>query len=158
MKKYFSIILVLAFFSSCVRVEHPADEEPEPVAEVEVTEDIISDGVFIHISHGYDDPQRMLMALNMATMMSEDKDVAVYIDISGVNFILKDAEDINFGDFPSAQVSLGILIEKGVDVMVCPGCLNAAGKNSKDVIFGVKIAEKDKFFNFTEGRIITLDY
>jgi hypothetical protein len=28
----------------------------------------------------------------------------------------------------------------------------------EDLIDGIKVAEKEKFFNFTNGKIITLDY
>ena len=50
------------------------------------------------------------------------------------------------------------LIEKGVHLYIYPGCLKAANKTETDVMDGVKIAEKDAFFNFTQGRILTLDY
>ena len=36
--------------------------------------------------------------------------------------------------------------------------LKMAGFKEEDLIEGVKLAQKDKFFNFTKGRIITLDY
>jgi hypothetical protein len=38
------------------------------------------------------------------------------------------------------------------------GCLKAAGKTADDLAPGVQIADKDKFFSFTRGRILTLDY
>ncbi|TVS10562.1 MAG: hypothetical protein EA424_25190 [Planctomycetaceae bacterium] len=40
----------------------------------------------------------------------------------------------------------------------CPGCLKAAGKTAADLAPGVEIADKDRFFSFTKGRILTLDY
>lgn len=116
------------------------------------------DGVFIHISNGTNDPHRVLMALNMAAIMAEDKDVLVYFDIKGVEVVLDDAIDLEFSHFPSSKTQLNNLIEKGVHLYVCPGCLKAAGKTKEDVMEGVKIAEKDAFFNFTSGRILTLDY
>jgi peroxiredoxin family protein len=45
-----------------------------------------------------------------------------------------------------------------VGVYACPTCLKIAGYKPEDLIAGVQIAQKDKFFNFTKGRIITLDY
>jgi hypothetical protein len=42
--------------------------------------------------------------------------------------------------------------------MACPGCLKAAGKTEEDLADGVQIADKAKFFSFTKGRILTLDY
>lgn len=116
------------------------------------------DGMFIHISHGYDDAHRVAMALNMANMMAEDKDVLVYIDIEGVKFVLKDSEDIKHPAFPSAHESLQKLLDRGIGVYACPGCLKAAGKTVDELMEGVKGADKKAFFNFTDGRIITLDY
>lgn len=154
MKKLFAVLIVLAFMSSCVNVENPEQE-----TQVEETEMITgNDGIFVHISHGYDDPHRVSMGLSMAVMMAEDKDVAVYIDITGVNFVLKDSEDITYSHFASAHTSIKKLIDMGVPVMVCPGCLKAAGKAAEDVMEGVKIADKKKFFDFTDGRILTIDY
>ena len=43
-------------------------------------------------------------------------------------------------------------------LMVCPGCLKAAGKSREDVADGIQIADKKAFFSFTKGRILTLDY
>jgi hypothetical protein len=42
--------------------------------------------------------------------------------------------------------------------MACPGCLKAAGKTPADLAAGIQVANKDKFFSFTSGRVITLDY
>ena len=116
------------------------------------------DGVFIHISHGDEDPHRVLMALNMAGMMAEDHDVLVYFDIQGVEAVLAETPDLEFSHFPSLKTQLGSLPDKGVTLMVCPGCLKAAGKTKADVVPGVRIADKGTFFDFTEGRILTLDY
>lgn len=116
------------------------------------------DGVFIHISEGPDDAHEVLMALNMAALMAEDKDVLVYFDIEGINLVLKDSPDVAFSHFPSSRQQLAALPEKGVILMACPGCLKAAGKSAADLAPGIQIADKEKFFTFTQGRILTLDY
>lgn len=116
------------------------------------------DGVFIHISSGANDPHRVLMALNMAAMMSQDRDVLVYFDIKGIEVVLKDAPDLTYSHFPSSLTQLNNLLQKGVPIYVCPGCLKAAGKTEADVMPGVMIAKKEAFFDFTKGRILTLDY
>jgi predicted peroxiredoxin len=116
------------------------------------------DGVFLHISHGKDDPHRLLMALNMANIMADDHDVLVYFDISAVNAVLKDSEDIVFSHFPSSKEALAALKAKNVVLMACPGCLKAAGKTKEDLAKGIRIADKKVFFSFTKGRILTLDY
>ncbi|MBE9044020.1 DsrE family protein [Pleurocapsales cyanobacterium LEGE 10410] len=121
-------------------------------------ETTVKDGVFIHISRGEDDPHRVLMALTLAEKMSEDKDVLVFFDIKGVEVPLKNADAIAFKEFETAQTLLPKLIDKGVHVCVCPMCLKAANYQPEDLIEGVQIAEKEAFFNFTEGRILSLDY
>ena len=116
------------------------------------------DGIFIHITEGYDDPHRVLMPLKMATMMAEDKDVMVYMDIHAVELLVRDAKDLNFDDFESAQTYIKKLNSKGVGIYACPTCLKVAGFEPADLMDGVQAAEKAAFFNFTDGRIITLDY
>ena len=116
------------------------------------------DGVFIHVSHGPGDPHRLLMALSMATMMSEDHDVLVYFDISGVDAVLRGVEDVSYAHFAPLSTQLAGLQGRGVTLMACPGCLMAAGKSADDLADGVRVADKKTFFSFTAGRILTLDY
>jgi hypothetical protein len=49
------------------------------------------DGIVVHITHGADDPHRLLMGLQMAAGMVETHDVLVYFDVKGVEAVLKDA-------------------------------------------------------------------
>ncbi len=119
---------------------------------------VTRDGVFVHVSKGDEDPHAVLMALKMATLMSADRDVLVYFDLKGINVVLKDAKDVSFPTFDSSKAQITALINKGIPLYVCPGCLKATGKKPEDVMPGVKIAEKDAFFSFTKGRILTLDY
>lgn len=116
------------------------------------------DGVFIHVSSGTNDPHRVLMALNMARIMSEDHDVLVYFDIQAASVVLKDAPDIAFSHFPTSKKQLADLPSRGVVLMACPGCLKVMGKGADDLTAGVQIADKARFFSFTKGRILTLDY
>lgn len=116
------------------------------------------DGVFIHIKEGPENPHAVLMALQMASLMAADRDVLVYFDLKGVGAALKDSPDISYPSFESSRAQFTALMAKGVPIYVCPGCLKAAGKQPQDVMPGLKIAEKDAFFNFTKGRILTLDY
>jgi predicted peroxiredoxin len=116
------------------------------------------DGVFVHVSHGVEDPHRVLMALNMAQLMAESRDVLVYFDVQGVEVVLQSAPDLTFSHFPASKAQLQKLIAMGVGVYACPGCLKAAGKTPADLMPGVKVADKDAFFSFTKGRILTLDY
>jgi predicted peroxiredoxin len=118
----------------------------------------IRNGVFIHITHGADDPHRVLMALSMAGIMCEDHDVLVYFDIKGIEVVLKDSENLTYSHFASSKDQLAKLSKKGVILMACPGCLKAAGKVEDELATGVRVADKKAFFSFTKGRILTLDY
>ncbi len=118
----------------------------------------VRDGIFIHITESYNDPHRVLMPLKMALMMSADKDVLVYMDIHAVELLVKSAKDLNFADFESVQTYINKLAEKKVGVYACPTCLKIAGFTPADLLDGVQVANKDRFFDFTKGRIITLDY
>ncbi len=138
---FLAMISIAAFAAPCAN----ADDTPR-------------DGVFIHISHGAEKPHRLLMALNMAALMAEDHDVLVYFDIKAVDVLLKDAADVSFSHFPSSKAQIKVLLEKKATLMACPGCLKARGKTKDDLAEGVQIANKRKFFSFTKGRIITLDY
>ena len=140
------------------------NQDPKPTTVTHAHENIadtvtlVRDGVFIHITESYNDPHRVLMPLKMAVMMSIDKDVIVYMDIHAVQLLVKGAKDMQFADFESAQTYIKQLIDNKVVVCACPTCLRIAGFKSEDLMDGVQVAMKDKFFNFTKGRIITLDY
>jgi predicted peroxiredoxin len=124
----------------------------------ECSHDSVNDGLFIHITESYKDPHRVLMPLKMANMMADDKDVLVYMDIHAVELLAKDAKDLQYADFESVQTYIKSLVDKKVGVYACPTCLKIAGINPDNLLEGVQIAQKEKFFNFTKGRIITLDY
>ena len=147
MKKLLLVLFVLLFFG------FQSDKK-----EVNANHITVKDGVFVHISHASDDLHRLLMGLQMAVKMSEDKAVLVYFDIKGVEAVLKESPDYKFSPFPSSKTQLNTLLSKGVIIMACPGCLKAAGKTEKDLMDGIKIADKEKFFSFTKGRILTIDY
>lgn len=155
MKKLALIAICGLLMFSCNQAPRqavPAKQDAIAVA------DAARDGVFIHITESYSDPHKVLMPLKMAVMMSKDKDVLVYMDIHAVELLVKSAKDLSFADFESAQTYIKELVANSVGVYACPTCLKIAGFNPEDLMEGVQIAQKDKFFNFTKGRIITLDY
>ena len=125
---------------------------------VVVQSEPIRDGIFIHITESYNDAHRVLMPMKMAKLMAKDKDVLVYLDIHAVELVVKGANDLEHAEFESFQTYLKELIDQNVGVYACPTCLKVAGLDPEQLMDGVQTAQKDKFFNFTKGRIITLDY
>jgi len=158
MKKIFFTAMVILMIVSCN--QKPAQEEHSSMMMKDTccTTDTIRDGFFIHITEGYNDPHKVLMPLKMAVMMAHDKDVLVYMDIKAVELLVKGSKDLTYSDFESAHTYIKKLAEMKVGVYACPTCLKIAGFKPTDLLEGVQIAQKDKFFNFTKGRIITLDY
>lgn len=146
MRMYLIPLLAVILFAACTQnANQPPVEIPR-------------DGVFIHITHDHSNPHRVLMPLSMAAMMADDKDVLIYLDIDAVKLVTKDAEDIEYEHFTPLKAGLQKLMDMGVGIYACPGCLKAHGIAHEDLIEGVQVAQKDKFFDFTKGRIITLDY
>ncbi len=130
----------------------------EPAGQAEPATEAPRDGIFVHISAGIDDPHEVLMPLWLASMMTPDHDVLVFFDIKGVEVVLKDSPDLSMEPFSSSHTLIRQLIDSGAHVMVCPGCLEVAGKTMDDVMDGVTKADKELFFGFTKGRILSLDY
>jgi predicted peroxiredoxin len=116
------------------------------------------DGVFIHIKSGPTEPHAVLMGLRMAQIMAGDRDVLVYFDVDGIGVVLNDTEDFALAPFGSVQALLTDLAAKDVPLYACPGCLEAVRRGPEDLRPEIQVAEKDAFFGFTDGRILTLDY
>jgi predicted peroxiredoxin len=150
MKSFLTFVLILVM--SVAFITNAQNNESQAMKEE------VKDGVFIHISHGTDDPHRMLMGLTMAERMTADKDVILYIDITGIDVVLKDSPDLSLEPFSSSKTLIQNLLKKGITIMACPTCLMAAGKTPEDLADGISVADKDKFFSFTKGRILTIDY
>lgn len=149
MQKISIILSVMAFMASCA-----APEQPSTVT----TSEPVTDGVFIHMTHGHDNPHRVLMPLQMAAMMAQDKDVLIYMDIDAVKLLTQDAEDVSYAHFTSLHESLQKLLDMGVTLFACPGCMRAHGLSPEELREGIQVAQKDKFFTFTKGNIVSLSY
>jgi predicted peroxiredoxin len=65
---------------------------------------------------------------------------------------------MEYKGFPPFQEQIKNLKAKGVTLLACPGCLKSWDKGPEDLMEGIQVACKDLFFNFTKGRILTLDY
>lgn len=156
--KYFGLLILSGLMIISCNQRPQQSSKPELQKQTIAGNDSIRDGVFIHITESYKDPHRVLMPMKMATIMADNKDVIVYLDIHAVELLVKDAKDLHFGGFESFQTYLKQLLDNGIAVYACPTCLKVAGFEPEDLMDGVQIAEKEKFFNFTKGRILALDY
>jgi predicted peroxiredoxin len=145
------LTLTAAIFLACTA-------GPQPEAESTAEAVPATDGVFLHVSSGPENPHRVLMAMKMAELMKADRDVLMYFDIEGVHVLLADSATIEHEGFTASDEQIATLLELGVPIFACPACLAAAGKTPEDLREGIQVANKDAFFSFTDGRILTLDY
>ncbi len=150
MKKVFALLLIPLLAVSCINVNTP---EPDIEDGGKKT-----DGAFIHISKGAEDTHDVLMALMLADKFSTSNDVLVFFDKQGIAMVVEGAPNLEMDPFDSSDDIFERLLDRGVEILACPACLKVAGYEEGDLRKGVKIAEKEKFFDFTEGRILTLDY
>ena len=50
----------------------------------------------------------------------------IYLDIDAVSLVIKDAQDIAYGYFTPLKESFANLLEMGVEIYICPGCMKIA--------------------------------
>lgn len=125
-----------------------------------------TDGLFINIHTGSGDNatnHRLVMALRTAAMAAESgRDVYVLFDTSGIDHVVQGAEDVTFttedGTVRSVQTLIDEALAAGVTIAACPMCLNSKGYTPEDVKEGIIIHNIDKFFDFTDGRVVSLSY
>ena len=149
-KKILPFLLISMLAASCVQVEQTPDQQSEPESK--------TDGAFIHISKGAEDPHTVLMALMLADKFSTSNDVLVFFDKDGIEMVTRDAPNLEMDPFDGSDEIFERLIENGATILACPACMKVSGVEENDLRPGVKLAEKEMFFDFTEGRILTLDY
>jgi len=150
MKKLFALLLIPFLVSSCISVNPP--EEDSSSSEPK------TDGAFLHISKGANDTHDVLMALMLADKFSTSNDVLVFFDKEGIDMVVKDAPNLEMDPFDSSDDIFERLVKLDVTILACPACMEVAGIEKSDLREGVEMAEKEQFFDFTEGRILSLDY
>jgi predicted peroxiredoxin len=149
--KTLNFLFVVPFLlASCIRV----DQAPASPANATLPDD----GAFIHVSKGSGDTHDVLMALMLADKFSTSHDVLLFFDKEGIEMVVKGAPDLNMEPFESSEEIFARMVSRNIEILACPACLEVAGYTRDDLREGVSIAEKERFFDFTKGRILTLDY
>ncbi len=150
MKKFSSLLLIPLLAASCIRVDQAPGEgrwENPP-----------DDGAFIHITKGADHAHEVLMGLMLADKFSTSRDVLLFFDIKGIEMAVKGAPNLQMDPFDPSDEIFERLADRHVTILACPACLEAAGYDEGDLRRGVRLADKDDFFDFTDGRILSIDY
>ena len=123
------------------------------------SENMMKNKLIVHISSGVDNPHAQMMGLQKALKAKEaGSEVFLFMDVKATDLALK-STNVKFADFPSSPELIADLIDKGVDVYVCPHCLMVNGNNMSEVQTGIKELAMDSMMKFSNGSgVTTLDY
>lgn len=152
MKHTVILLGLILLTASCIRV----NENPTP--QFNMSHMAAKDGLFIHVKKGADNAHEVLMALSMADKFAGDHDVLLYFDIDGIQMVTGDAPNLVMEPFGSSDELFAKLVNAGITIYACPGCMAVHDIKASDLRSGVTTAKKEMFFDFTDGRILSIDY
>lgn len=156
MKKLIPLLVLSLFIAfSCQDSFQP---ETVTIDQQEQEQTKQKDAYFIHVSSGPEAKQKVLMAFTLADLMADDHPVTMFFDYEGISVITNEAENLEMENFISSTNALFSLKNKGVTIMACPMCMKVKGVEAEDLQEGIIVADKEKFFDETAARIISLDY
>ncbi len=128
----FVLVWVLSFVCGCgsapsVRVTSSASDAASTV-------------FFSVTSDANEDPQAVDMAMKLAGFsLEEGRHVVMFFNVKGVKIPSNAlADDFAFQEDKPIKTQLADLIQRGVDVHVCPICMKALGVEESDLIDGAK--------------------
>ena len=115
--------------------------------------------LMVHISSDVTVPHSQMMGLQKALNAKEEgSEVFLFMDVKATSLALK-TTNIKFADFAPSQELIADLIEKGVEVYVCPHCLMVNGNNMGEVQPGIQELTMESMMKFSNGGgVTTLDY
>ena len=100
-------------------------------------------------SDASDNPQSVDMAMKLAGFsLDEGRQVVMFFNVKGVTIPTKDFDDaLAFSDNAPIKEQLQGLIERGVDVHVCPICMKGLGVADSDIIEGAQVTTRPVLFS-----------
>ena len=99
-------------------------------------------------SDANEDPQSVDMAMKLAGFsLDEGRNVVMFFNVKGVTIPKSEfPADFAFQEDTPIKTQLADLIERGVDVHVCPICMKAIGVEESDLIEGAKVTTRPSLF------------
>lgn len=93
-------------------------------------------------------PQSVDMAMKLAGFsVDEGRRVVIFFNVKGVTVPTNNLpDDLAFQEDTPLKEQLATLIQRGVDVHVCPICMKALGVNESDLIDGAKVTTRPSLF------------
>lgn len=138
--KAFAPALVLLFVGGCRRAPSASVTSP--------SSDAASTVLFSVTSDANENPQAVDMALKLAGFsLDEGRHVVMFFNVKGVTISSNAlADDFAFQQDKPIKRQLADLIQRGVDVHVCPICMKALNVGESDLIEGEKVTTRPNLF------------
>lgn len=143
MRSHWRILIlasVLLFEWGCSR--------PPSASVMRPSSDVASTVMFSVTSDANEDPQAVDMALKLAGFsLDEGRHVVMFFNVKGVTIPSNTlADDFAFQQDKPIKRQLADLIQRGVDVHVCPICMKALGVEDSDLMEGAKVTTRPGLF------------
>ena len=105
-------------------------------------------------------PQSVDMAMKLAGFsLDEGRKVVVFFQVRGVTCPTKDfPDDFAFQENEPIKTQLKQLIERGVDVHVCPICMKGMDVQAEDLIDGAKVTTRPSLFENINAKTAVFTY
>jgi hypothetical protein len=155
-----TLVLAVLLALSLAGESCPTDDDDDSVAEP----DVERQSMILHVKTGTDQSETpeahaVLMALTQAWKQAEaGRTVLVHFDLEGVQAAMADT-NLSYTSFLDSEELFEMLFTfDNVRVQACPGCVAALGCDISQLREGIQVGSPDSWWEFTEGRTITLDY
>jgi len=116
--------------------------------------------VVVGLTHGLDDPERVLLAYLMGVeALRKDKQVVMWLTQDAVHVATPGfAEKVVVPDAPSVATLHDEFVERGGRFFACPICVRTRGLDGAELTAGAEIHGAPAVYDFTEGGALTFNY
>jgi predicted peroxiredoxin len=145
MKRKVSLLLILLLLISVVGAGCHERASKAPGGSARSTDSTVLLSV---TSDAQANPQAVDMAMKLAGFsLDEGRRVVMFFNVKGVTIpVTGFPEDFAFQENSPIRTQLSDLIERGVDVHVCPICMKALSVEESDLIEGAKVTTRASLF------------
>ena len=118
------------------------------------------DKVVVGLTHGLDDPERVLLAYLMGVeALRKNKQVVMWLTQDGVNVVSPGfAEQVEVPDAPAVADLHAEFIERGGRFQACPVCVRSRGLADTPMVDNAEVNGAAALYEFTEGGALTFNY
>jgi uncharacterized protein len=118
------------------------------------------DKVVVGLTHGLDDPERVLLAYLMGVeAVRKDKQVVMWLTQDAVHVVTPGfAEQVKVPDAPAVADLHAEYIDKGGRFQACPVCVRSRGLTDAPMVANAEVNGAAALYEFTEGGALTFNY